>query len=466
MADALSPMPRPPGRRSAVSILRTCPRPARNTRSTICARERSPLGPVAAVCIWPQFVGRARALRGTPVHRHRREFPAGGEDVDRVIDDLTEALGDGAQEIDLVLPYEAVRRGDLAAATAMVAAVRDVVDQDRLLKVILGDRRARRTAPHGTASRIAIDAGADFIKTSTGKTAVSATPEAAEIMLNAIKQSGRPVGLKPSGGIRTVEDAGLYLDLAERVMGRGWATPRTFRIGASSLYDALVAAIEGRTGAAAPGPTDMLLPQEFIRHKRDGGVLEPEHIDEFHPGPHDRPGLRGTKLASFAMAVCATGLSLAERVALTRAMTRSGEVLTWDAPVQSWTSIPRGSRRSVSLALAPAVAACGGFVPMISGRGLGHTGGTLDKLDSIPGYVSQPDIETFRRVTREVGCAIIGQTADRAGRQASLRHPGRHRDGGIHRPHHGVGSVEEARGRARPRHGREIRLGRLHVEPR
>ena len=115
------------------------------------------------------------------------------------------------------------------------------------------------------------------------------------------------------------------------------------------------------------------------------------------------------------MAVYFRGLSLAERVALTRAMTRSGEVLTWDLPGPVLDKHSTGGVGDpVSLALAPAVAACGGFVPMISGRGLGHTGGTLDKLDSIPGYVSQPDIETFRRVTREVGCAIIGQTADLA----------------------------------------------------
>jgi thymidine phosphorylase len=115
------------------------------------------------------------------------------------------------------------------------------------------------------------------------------------------------------------------------------------------------------------------------------------------------------------MAVFFRGLSLAERVALTRAMTRSGEVLTWDLPGPVLDKHSTGGVGDpVSLALAPAVAACGGFVPMISGRGLGHTGGTLDKLDSIPGYISQPDIETFRRVTREVGCAIIGQTADLA----------------------------------------------------
>ena len=115
------------------------------------------------------------------------------------------------------------------------------------------------------------------------------------------------------------------------------------------------------------------------------------------------------------MAVFFRGLSVPERVALTRAMTNSGEVLRWDLPGPVLDKHSTGGvGDTVSLALAPAVAACGGFVPMISGRGLGHTGGTLDKLDSIPGYVSQPDIETFRRVTREVGCAIIGQTADLA----------------------------------------------------
>jgi deoxyribose-phosphate aldolase len=221
----------------------------------LCARAVAPLGPVAAVCVWPQFVSRARAgLRGSAVRIATVvNFPAGGEDVDRVVDDTTEALGDGANEIDLVLPYGAVRRGDLDAASEMVAAVRDVVDQGRLMKVILETGELKDPKLIEAASRLAIEAGADFIKTSTGKTPISATPEAAEIMLNAIKASRRPVGLKPSGGIRTVADAALYLGLADRVMGAGWATPATFRIGASSLYDALVAAIQGRAATSAAG---------------------------------------------------------------------------------------------------------------------------------------------------------------------------------------------------------------------
>jgi deoxyribose-phosphate aldolase len=221
----------------------------------LCKKALDPHGPVAAVCVWPQFVKRSQEnLKGSSVRIATVvNFPAGGEDVSRVTDDTQEALSDGANEIDLVLPYEAVRRGDLAVAVEMVEAVRDLVNQDRLLKVILETGELKDPKLIEAASRIAIDAGADFIKTSTGKTPVSATPEAAEIMLNAIKTSNKPVGLKPSGGIRTVADAKIYLDLADRIMGPGWATPKTFRIGASSVYDTLLAAIEGRAATTATG---------------------------------------------------------------------------------------------------------------------------------------------------------------------------------------------------------------------
>ncbi|WP_445502274.1 thymidine phosphorylase [Microvirga sp. G4-2] len=157
-----------------------------------------------------------------------------------------------------------------------------------------------------------------------------------------------------------------------------------------------------------------LLPQEIIRRKRDGGTLDAVEIESFIQGLTSGAVSEG-QAASFAMAVFFRGLSVPERVALTRAMMHSGEVLTWDLPGPVLDKHSTGGvGDTVSLALGPAVAACGGYVPMISGRGLGHTGGTLDKFDSIPGYVTQPDIDTFRRVTREVGCAIIGQTSDLA----------------------------------------------------
>src|SRR5215210_87760 len=156
------------------------------------------------------------------------------------------------------------------------------------------------------------------------------------------------------------------------------------------------------------------LPQEIIRRKRHGARLDEAEIEAFIAGLTAGRVSEG-QAAAFAMAVFFRKLSTEERVALTRAMTNSGEVLRWDLPGPVLDKHSTGGvGDAVSLALAPAVAACGGFVPMISGRGLGHTGGTLDKLDSIPGYASQPDQEMFRRVVREVGCAIIGQTADLA----------------------------------------------------
>jgi thymidine phosphorylase len=156
------------------------------------------------------------------------------------------------------------------------------------------------------------------------------------------------------------------------------------------------------------------LPQEIIRTKRDGERLSADDIALFVEGLTSGRVTEG-QAAAFAMAVFFRGLSVDERVALTRAMTASGTTLAWDLPGPVLDKHSTGGvGDAVSLVLAPAVAACGGFVPMIAGRGLGHTGGTLDKLASIPGYQSQPDVETFRRVVHDVGCAIIGQTADLA----------------------------------------------------
>jgi thymidine phosphorylase len=158
-----------------------------------------------------------------------------------------------------------------------------------------------------------------------------------------------------------------------------------------------------------------MLPQEIIRKKRDGKALEPSEIAFMVKGLTEGSVSEG-QVAAFAMAIFFRGMSRAEAVALTEAMRDSGWVLDWsdlDAPVLDKHSTG-GIGDNVSLMLAPAVAACGAYVPMISGRGLGHGGGTLDKLDSIPGYQTQPDIATFRRVVKEARAAIIGQTADLA----------------------------------------------------
>lgn len=158
-----------------------------------------------------------------------------------------------------------------------------------------------------------------------------------------------------------------------------------------------------------------MLPQEIVRKKRDGGVLSPEEIQLFVTGLTDGSVTEG-QVAALAMAIFFQGLSVDERVALTLAMRDSGAVLDWsdiEAPIVDKHSTG-GVGDNVSLMLAPALAVCGAAVPMISGRGLGHTGGTLDKLESIPGYQAKPDNALFRKVVKDVGCAIIGQTADLA----------------------------------------------------
>ncbi len=153
-----------------------------------------------------------------------------------------------------------------------------------------------------------------------------------------------------------------------------------------------------------------MLTPELIRKKRDGGELTAAEIEHFVTGLTNG-SVTDAQVGAMAMAIVWRGMSRPERVALTGAMMHSGDVLRWDLdrPVLDKHSTG-GVGDKVSLLLAPVVAACGGAVPMISGRGLGHTGGTLDKLESIPGYDVQPSPERFRQVVAETGCAIIGQT--------------------------------------------------------
>ena len=154
-----------------------------------------------------------------------------------------------------------------------------------------------------------------------------------------------------------------------------------------------------------------MLIQEIIGIKRDKGILSQSAIQEFICAVTDGSASEG-QIAAFAMAVLLNGMERSETVALTEAMRDSGTVLSWpelNGPIVDKHSTG-GVGDNVSLILAPIIAACGAFVPMISGRGLGHTGGTLDKMEAIPGYQAQPDEALFRRVVKQAGCAIIGQT--------------------------------------------------------
>ena len=206
-----------------------------------------------------------------------------------------------------------------------------------------------------------------------------------------------------------------------------------------------------------------MLPQEIIRRKRDGGTLAAEEIAFLVEGISAGRISEG-QAAAFAMAVYFRGMTRAETVALTLAKAASGTRLRWDdlGPVVDKHSTG-GIGDKVSLILAPILAACDAYVPMISGRGLGHTGGTLDKLDSIPGYDTAPGLERLR------GRGAHGRLRDHrpdggagAGRPAPVRDPRRHGDGRERAADRRLDPVEEARGRARrPGHGRQGRLRRV-----
>lgn len=222
----------------------------------LCRRAVTPHGRVAAICIWKEHIPQAKALLKDSGVRIATvvNFPHGGTDVNAVLAETSQAIADGADEIDLVLPYRALLAGAEGVATYMVHAVRKACGRKALLKVILETGELKDEKLIRKASKLAIDAGADFIKTSTGKVAVNATPETAEIMLKAIRKHGRrhKTGFKPAGGIRTTEDAAAYLDLARRIMGKGWAKPSTMRFGASGVLADLLATLDG--GASAkPG---------------------------------------------------------------------------------------------------------------------------------------------------------------------------------------------------------------------
>lgn len=219
----------------------------------LCLRAQTPYGNSAAICIWPRFIAHARSILGSghPVRIATVvNFPSGDLAVSEVVAETKKAVEDGADEIDLVIPYKALIAGDEAAVTTMVEAVRAACPQSTL-KVILETGELKDKALVSRASELAIAAGADFIKTSTGKVQVNATLEASDIMLRAIRESKAKVGFKPAGGISTVADADLYLRLAESIMGQNWVMPSTFRFGASSLLDDILAVLSGSTAPRA-----------------------------------------------------------------------------------------------------------------------------------------------------------------------------------------------------------------------
>lgn len=202
--------------------------------------RRAELAGVSAVCVWPRFVRRCRnQLNGSGISVATVvNFPHGGDDARQTAKETRIAIESGANEIDLVMPYLSWLSGNRASGRKMISQTKAICGENVLLKVILETGKLGPRTLIQAACQDAILAGADFLKTSTGKIRVSATPTAARIMLETIRTAQRPVGLKVAGGVRTVRQAANYLRLADKIMGSEWVGPHTFRFGSSRLLDA------------------------------------------------------------------------------------------------------------------------------------------------------------------------------------------------------------------------------------
>ena len=229
------------------------------TIEALCQQLKTPYGNPAAVCVYPQFIVTAqRALTAHKLNDVVRiasvtNFPNGGDDIMAAARETREAVASGANEVDVVFPYRALMAGDEETGRELVEMSKAACGGQALLKVIIESGELKEPELIKRASELAIEGGADFIKTSTGKVATNATLEAAEIMLNVIKASGKDVGFKAAGGVRTAEEAAQYLALASKIMGSAWVTPAHFRFGASSLLANLLNTLGGVDSAATEG---------------------------------------------------------------------------------------------------------------------------------------------------------------------------------------------------------------------
>lgn len=209
----------------------------------------------AAVCIYPDHLALARERLGRgPVRLATvANFPQGGDDIARAADETAAAVAAGADEVDVVAPIAAIQEGDVGLVEELVQACRAAAGPDTTLKLILETGALQEPDRITAAARAAVMAGADFLKTSTGKIEVGATLEAAALLLTVIQEAGGRVGFKAAGGIRTADDAAGYLHLASVMLGPDWASPRTFRLGASALLDDLLRRSGRGDGAVATG---------------------------------------------------------------------------------------------------------------------------------------------------------------------------------------------------------------------
>jgi deoxyribose-phosphate aldolase len=219
--------------------------------ATLCERAQTAFGPVVAVCVWPRFVAQARGLLPPGIKVAAvANFPEGALDAIRAVADVQQIVQAGGDEVDVVLPYRALMAGRRSEVAEFLADVRQA-SRSLTLKVIIESGELRSHALIAEATRLALMAGADFVKTSTGKSPVSATPEAAAVMLQEIRASGLAhAGFKASGGIRTVAEAQVYLRLAAEQLGAAALRPQRLRFGASGLLNDILATLSGQAAAA------------------------------------------------------------------------------------------------------------------------------------------------------------------------------------------------------------------------
>ncbi|RTL00516.1 MAG: deoxyribose-phosphate aldolase [Proteobacteria bacterium] len=204
----------------------------------LCEKASTEFGAVPAICIFRQFIPAAKKYFADNNLNVKiatvTNFPHGGADMELALRETQEAIDLGADEVDIVFPYKSLMAGDQAIGAEMVKKAKQICG-DKVLKVIIESGELKTPELIALASDISIANGADFIKTSTGKVPVNATLEATEIMLNAIKKSGRKCSFKAAGGVRLVSEAKDYLDLTAKIMGEEWINSDNFRFGASSL---------------------------------------------------------------------------------------------------------------------------------------------------------------------------------------------------------------------------------------
>lgn len=211
----------------------------------LCLKAKTAAGNTAAICIYPRFIPIARKTLtkigaldiqiATVVN-----FPQGRDDIDIAVAETKAAVAYGADEVDLVFPYQSLMDGEQQVAIDMITACKAECGDKVLLKVIIESGELQSDFLINLASKISIEAGADFIKTSTGKVTVNATLEASRVMLEAIKDSGKEVGFKAAGGVKSTQQAIEYIELVREVMGEDWLNAQHFRFGASSLLGELL----------------------------------------------------------------------------------------------------------------------------------------------------------------------------------------------------------------------------------